>query len=100
MKNLKLIFAALTLLIVLGACTNTEQEAPAEDKSINEPAINNVELLNDDQMKLGAFSISLSVKDLSASKQFYEKFGFIVLGGGMDQNYLIMKNSTTTSISW
>jgi len=95
MKILKRTFAALTLLIVLGACTNTEQEAPAEDKSINEPAINNVELLNDDQMKLGAFSISLSVKDLSASKQFYEKFGFTVLGGGMDQNYLIMKNGNS-----
>ncbi|MEQ9378942.1 MAG: VOC family protein [Imperialibacter sp.] len=43
-------------------------------------------------MKLGAFSVSLSVKDLKASKQFYEKLGFTVLGGGMDKNYLIMKN--------
>src|SRR5262249_50075719 len=43
-------------------------------------------------MKLGAFSISLSVKDLSASKQFYEKLGFTVFGGDMQKNYLIMKN--------
>ena len=43
-------------------------------------------------MKLGAFSTSLSVKDLSASKDFYEKLGFLVLGGSMDMNYLIMKN--------
>jgi len=43
-------------------------------------------------MKLGAFSMSLSVKDLSVSKQFYEKFGFTILGGSMEQNYLIMKN--------
>lgn len=43
-------------------------------------------------MKLGAFSISLSVKDLTASKQFYENLGFTVLGGAMEQNYLIMKN--------
>ena len=43
-------------------------------------------------MKLGAFSISLSVKDLDASKQFYEKLGFIVLAGEKDKNYLIMKN--------
>ena len=43
-------------------------------------------------MKLGAFSISLTVKDLSASKAFYENLGFTVFGGGMAMNYLIMKN--------
>ena len=43
-------------------------------------------------MKLGAFSASLSVKDLSVSKTFYETLGFEVLGGGMEMNYLIMKN--------
>jgi len=43
-------------------------------------------------LKLGAFSNSLSVKDLSASKAFYEKLGFTVLGGSMESNYLIMKN--------
>lgn len=43
-------------------------------------------------MKLGAFSISLSVKDLGASKAFYENLGFTAFGGGMAQNYLIMKN--------
>ncbi len=43
-------------------------------------------------MKLGAFSISLSVKDLTTSKEFYEKVGFDVFAGGMEQNYLIMKN--------
>lgn len=43
-------------------------------------------------MKLGAFSISLSVKDLNASKQFYEALGFIVFAGGIEKNYLIMKN--------
>ncbi|MBE2280846.1 MAG: VOC family protein, partial [Ignavibacteriaceae bacterium] len=43
-------------------------------------------------MKLGAFSVSLSVKDIHASKEFYEKFGFTVLGGKLEQNYLIMKN--------
>ncbi|MEO6830759.1 MAG: VOC family protein [Chitinophagaceae bacterium] len=46
-------------------------------------------------MKLGAFSISLSVKDLSASKQFYEQLGFVEFGGGMDKHYLIMKNENT-----
>ncbi len=43
-------------------------------------------------MKLGAFSVSLSVKDLKASKAFYETLGFTVLGGDLAQNYLIMKN--------
>lgn len=43
-------------------------------------------------MELGAFSISLSVKDLEASRQFYEKFGFTAFGGDAAQNWLIMKN--------
>lgn len=43
-------------------------------------------------MKLGAFSISLSVKDIKASKQFYETLGFSVYAGQMEKNYLIMKN--------
>lgn len=43
-------------------------------------------------MKLGAFSISLSVKDLNISKQFYENLGFKVFAGSMDKKYLIMKN--------
>ncbi len=46
-------------------------------------------------MKLGAFSISLSVKDLKISKAFYENIGFSVFGGALDKNYLIMKNNTT-----
>lgn len=43
-------------------------------------------------MKLGAFSISLTVKDLQVSKDFYEKLGFSVFAGEMAKNYLIMKN--------
>ncbi len=43
-------------------------------------------------MKLGAFSISLNVKDIQASKHFYENLGFIPFGGDIDQNWLIMKN--------
>ena len=43
-------------------------------------------------MNLGAFSISLAVKDIAASKAFYEKFGFEVFGGDQSQNWLIMKN--------
>jgi catechol 2,3-dioxygenase-like lactoylglutathione lyase family enzyme len=43
-------------------------------------------------MELGTFSISLSVKDIEASKAFYEKLGFKVFGGDITQNWLIMKN--------
>ena len=46
-------------------------------------------------MKLGAFSVSLSVKDLKVSKTFYEKLGFNVFAGDMKSNYLIMKNGNT-----
>lgn len=43
-------------------------------------------------MKLGAFSISLSVKDIHASKAFYENLGFESFGGNIDQKWLILKN--------
>jgi catechol 2,3-dioxygenase-like lactoylglutathione lyase family enzyme len=43
-------------------------------------------------MTLGAFSISLSVKDIKASKEFYEHLGFSVFAGDIEKNYLIMKN--------
>ncbi|MCK0158641.1 VOC family protein [Cellulophaga sp. F20128] len=46
-------------------------------------------------MKLGAFSISLAVKDLTVSKQFYENLGFSVFAGNIEKNYLILKNGTT-----
>jgi len=47
-------------------------------------------------MKLGAFSISLNVKDIKLSKAFYEKIGFEVFGGDMEQKWLIMKNGDHT----
>ena len=46
-------------------------------------------------MKLGTFSISLAVKDIAASKAFYEKLGFTVFGGNIDQHWLILKNGDT-----
>ena len=47
-------------------------------------------------MKLGTFSISLAVKDIQASKTFYEKLGFTVFGGEITQNWLIMQNGNLT----
>ena len=43
-------------------------------------------------MQLGAFSVSLAVKDLEASRDFYEKLGFLPIGGDAEQNWLILKN--------
>jgi len=43
-------------------------------------------------MELGAFSISLTVKDVKASKTFYEKLGFTVIEGDITQNWVVMKN--------
>jgi hypothetical protein len=45
-------------------------------------------------MELGAFSVSLNVKDIHASKSFYESLGFQVFGGDISQNWLIMKNGS------
>jgi lactoylglutathione lyase len=46
-------------------------------------------------MQLGAFSVSLAVKDLTASLSFYEKFGFTVFHGDAAMNFLILKNGDT-----
>lgn len=59
---------------------------PATDREVK------VEAERVDNMELGAFSISLNVKDLKTSKDFYEKLGFVAFAGSMEQNYLIMKN--------
>ena len=44
------------------------------------------------QMELGSFSVSLAVKDLAASRSFYEILGFEVAGGDAEQNWLILRN--------
>jgi len=46
-------------------------------------------------IKLGAFSVSLNVKDINASKSFYENLGFSVFGGDLKMKYLIMKNGNS-----
>lgn len=47
-------------------------------------------------MQLGAFSVSLAVKDITKSREFYEKLGFKSIMGEPKQNWLIMQNGTTT----
>ena len=46
-------------------------------------------------MELGAFSVSLAVKDIAASRAFYEKLGFSTMGGDQSQGWLILKNGAT-----
>lgn len=47
-------------------------------------------------MQLGNFSISLTVKDIAASRAFYEKLGFRVTGGDQSQNWLVLMNGNVT----
>ena len=47
-------------------------------------------------MELGAFSISLTVKDLKISRDFYQKLGFQEVGGDLSQHWLILRNGDTT----
>lgn len=47
-------------------------------------------------MKLGAFSVSLSVKDIGASRDFYANLGFEQVGGNIDENWLILRNGDHT----
>ena len=47
-------------------------------------------------MQLGAFSISLAVKDIEASRAFYAKFGFDTVGGNAAENWLILRNGAAT----
>lgn len=47
-------------------------------------------------MQLGAFSVSLAVKDIATSREFYETLGFEQVGGDPEQNWLILRNGETT----
>ncbi len=47
-------------------------------------------------MNLGTFSVSLTVKDINASRAFYEKLGFKEIGGDITQNWLILQNGINT----
>ena len=53
-------------------------------------------MTNEQAFPLGAFSVSLAVKDLSASRDFYRKLGFVVVGGEAEQGWLILRSGATT----
>lgn len=83
MKKTILISAAMVFAFALGL--GLQSFIPQESNKNSNPNEMNT-------MKLGAFSMSLNVKDLAKSKEFYEKLGFSSFGGSMEHNYLIMKN--------
>ncbi len=93
MKKTTLLIAGLLTSFGLGFYINTiitkQPETNIKQSNIN----TNKE--KGDNMKLGAFSVSLNVKDIKTSKQFYENLGFKVFAGGMEKNYLIMKNENS-----
>ena len=78
MKTLTTLSAlALAVLTTTGARTNPQPEETPP-------------------MELGNFSVSLAVKDIKASKAFYEKLDFRQVGGEIEQNWVILQNGTTT----
>ena len=54
------------------------------------------QISGDDSMRLGNFSVSLTVKDIAASRAFYEKLDYQVIGGDQSANWLILQNETST----
>jgi predicted lactoylglutathione lyase len=82
------IYTALALVVAFGLGIAT-MSFVSKDGTPNEMEV------KEKPLKLGAFSISLNVKDLKASKEFYETLGFTVSGGSMESKYLIMKNEHT-----
>ena len=93
MKNLLIILTAILTSFGLGRYVHATSIRPAMAVKTVEPVPSHLQRMN--EMKLGAFSVSLNVKNLEVSKRFYEHLGFKIFGGSMEQNYLIMKNEHT-----
>lgn len=64
--------------------------------SCQSPAVMSEEANPNDSMQLGNFSVSLAVKDIHASKAFYEKLDFKEVGGVIEQNWVVLQNGTVT----
>lgn len=75
-----------------GHSSDVEQVPPAATPQATAESPSQPTRTQEQSMNLGAFSVSLTVKDLGASKSFYEKFGFQAFAGDAAQNWLILKN--------
>jgi catechol 2,3-dioxygenase-like lactoylglutathione lyase family enzyme len=93
MRNSILIISGILISFGLGFYFNTSKREQTGNDSGKSDLKTTIE--NEEKMKLGAFSVSLSVKDLKTSKEFYEKLGFTFFAGGQEKNYLIMKNENS-----
>ena len=96
MKNRVLfVFVSVMLLLtvvgtaLVGTASSQSGENTKSRKTENANA-------KEKKMKLGNFSVSLAVKDIKASRDFYQKFDFQIVGGNIDQKWLILQNGTTT----
>jgi catechol 2,3-dioxygenase-like lactoylglutathione lyase family enzyme len=79
-------FSLIALLFCLGS------SASAQTTQAANPPVAGL----DKKMQLGNFSISLAVKDIAASRAFYEKLGFRVINGDQTKNWLILQNESAT----
>ncbi len=75
----------LAVVTALLACLTLAAQQPTRTPDVN-----------DSKPELGAFSVSLAVKDIAASRAFYETLGFSVVMGQQQQNWLILRSGTTT----
>lgn len=82
---MKSILASLILLTATACVSVASKDTPqTKPKDMNH------------RTSIGAFSVSLTVKDLAASRAFYEKLGFEVTGGNQEQNWLVLRNADAT----
>jgi predicted lactoylglutathione lyase len=79
---------SFVLLICCGILLPISGSSPEESSNTNNKTKST--------MQLGNFSISLAVKDIHASKEFYEKLGFKMTGGDLKRKYVILQNDTST----
>jgi catechol 2,3-dioxygenase-like lactoylglutathione lyase family enzyme len=81
---MKAIIASLCVCVIGGCVSTRGRDHDAEPSH------------KDTSMQLGNFSVSLTVKDLAASRAFYENLGFRVFGGDAASGWLILQNDTST----
>ncbi|WP_317193580.1 VOC family protein [Marivirga aurantiaca] len=92
MKNILLITLGFGSALLFGFYPNNISKEQRENNVI---AASEILTSKGENMKLGAFSVSLSVKNIETSKQFYENLGFTILAGDIEKKYLIMKNENS-----
>lgn len=79
---------AVVLLALLAGCASSQTSKSAATRPLHASR-------ERPSMQLGNFSVSLAVKDIAASRAFYEKLGFTVVSGDQSKNWLVLKNEST-----